>query len=214
MTSCPKCNKQLAKEAKFCGSCGTEIKKAAVCRNCGEEIDAESVFCQNCGTAVLTESEPTKPEKAKSPVKLESPVKSESPAIPEKKSPAKWLLWGGIALVALSVVAFVLILIMGDGTGVLFSFGEKAKSTSNYALYIKDDEIFYTEVPGIEPRQITTNFFSDNLSEYLYNDYILGNYCTISRDGKKLFFPDKNDGLPDYGLPLYFCYLDKPDQDT
>lgn len=231
MITCPKCNKQLAKEAKFCGSCGTEIKKAAVCRNCGEKIDAESVFCQNCGTAVLTESEPTKPEKAEqpeipgqpeisesqgpeSPARSESPVKSESPARPEKKSPAKWLLWGGIALVALSVVAFVLILIMGDGTGALFSFGKKAKSTSNYALYIKNSEIFYTDVPKLEPRQITANFFPDNLSEYLGTDYILGNYCTVSRDGKKLFFPDKNDGIPDYGLPLYFCYLDKPDQEA
>ncbi|NLI70090.1 MAG: hypothetical protein GX364_04415 [Firmicutes bacterium] len=250
MATCPECNKQLAEDARFCGSCGAEIKKTIVCRSCGAKVEAEFFFCQNCGASTQAESKPAKPEKAEqpeipgqseipgqpeisesqarpesparseSPAGSESPARSESQAIPGspagsgKKTLSRWLLWGGIALVALSAVAYILISIMGDGLITSVSSGKKEKITSNYALYIKDDEIYYTEVPGIEPRQITTNFFPDNLSEYLGNDYILGNYCTVSRDGKKLFFPDKNDGLPDYGLPLYYCYLDKPDQDT
>lgn len=67
---CPNCGKPIAKEAKFCASCGATIpetpaaaepvrRSAKICQNCGAPLAPDAVFCAICGTkAEKKEEEP------------------------------------------------------------------------------------------------------------------------------------------------------------
>ena len=47
--TCPKCEKPLETNAKFCPNCGAELKAKAFCPGCGQEITPGAKFCPNCG---------------------------------------------------------------------------------------------------------------------------------------------------------------------
>jgi len=47
--TCPNCNEPLAKNAKFCPSCGTKIMAAAFCAECNAKLDPGVKFCAECG---------------------------------------------------------------------------------------------------------------------------------------------------------------------
>jgi len=50
---CPKCGKQLADGAKFCGGCGTKLgggEAGFPCPKCGAMLKAGAKFCGKCGT--------------------------------------------------------------------------------------------------------------------------------------------------------------------
>lgn len=47
---CPKCQKGLTGEEKFCPGCGLKIEIKIVC--CGREIGKEDKFCSLCGKQV------------------------------------------------------------------------------------------------------------------------------------------------------------------
>ena len=52
---CSNCNTILDSNAKFCNSCGTEVKSnILVCKNCNSVLDENSKFCNSCGTKVVT----------------------------------------------------------------------------------------------------------------------------------------------------------------
>lgn len=46
--ACPSCNAQLGPNAKFCGECGSPVKRN--CPNCACEVKAGMKFCGECGT--------------------------------------------------------------------------------------------------------------------------------------------------------------------
>lgn|GEM_PF-3425732 len=66
--TCPKCNKLVASEYRFCPYCGTDAENLqpeaapqketsqptspamVFCRNCGKKINAQAQFCNHCGT--------------------------------------------------------------------------------------------------------------------------------------------------------------------
>ena len=66
---CPNCGKPIAKDAKFCASCGATIPEAPapaqaptphttpMCRNCGAPLSQEAAFCAVCGTKVEKKEE-------------------------------------------------------------------------------------------------------------------------------------------------------------
>ncbi len=47
--SCPKCGTANPVAAKFCNSCGTQLKGSMACPKCGAENTPGSKFCNNCG---------------------------------------------------------------------------------------------------------------------------------------------------------------------
>lgn len=51
---CPKCNKLINENAKFCGFCGTRVDNKIECQNCHKEIDSNLDFCPFCGSEIKT----------------------------------------------------------------------------------------------------------------------------------------------------------------
>ncbi len=46
---CPRCNRELLKNAKFCAFCGFSLNERLICHSCQREIPAETKFCIYCG---------------------------------------------------------------------------------------------------------------------------------------------------------------------
>ena len=187
MLICPKCKKQLEDGTTFCDGCGTKLPETIFCPNCGKQTSTEFDFCQSCGASVTEKSAVKKTDLLK---KL-------------KSIPKKWL---AISTGALAVIILVisLITIFAGGSGL------------NYTLYLKDDEIFFNDFSD-NSWQITTRFFndSDEISDSYMDDYAssISQYCTLSDDGKILFFPDKIDDNSE-GISLYYRFLNKPEADA
>lgn len=116
MITCPKCNKELSDDTKFCDSCGAKIYETIFCPNCGERTSTEFAFCQNCGTAIA--ENPAKEQPAVTTVEEqpaittveEQPVAAtvnEQPvaaAAEEKKIPKKAIMYGGIGVAVVAVL--------------------------------------------------------------------------------------------------------------
>ena len=48
---CPKCNKNIPKDAKFCPYCGKPIQRR-LCPNCKKVVEVGWKFCRHCGTSL------------------------------------------------------------------------------------------------------------------------------------------------------------------
>ncbi len=146
------------------------------CPNCKAVIADGAKFCETCG-AQIPQAEITV-----------TPAEFQTPIQPQQKTPIKFpthlLKLGAIAVVA--IIAVVVL------CSLLFSGGE-----NNFALYIKDNELFYTDVPNFNPFEVTP-------------DYECGNDLIphLSKDGSKLFYSDKESGS------LYFRLVNKPKKDA
>ena len=52
MIKCPKCNKELSDDTKFCDGCGAQIFETIFCPNCGKQMPADTKFCGECGSKI------------------------------------------------------------------------------------------------------------------------------------------------------------------
>lgn len=97
----------------------------------------------------------------------------------------------------------------------LFSRG--GKSDNNYALYLKDKEIFFTDLKkGSEAWQLSSRLVdTDDIdNEDLANSgYYLGLCTCMSENGKYIFYPDKI-GSGDSGYNLYYREVAKPNAEA
>ncbi len=48
--NCSVCGNEILDGEKFCGNCGTEVKREIFCSNCGNKLMPEQKFCTQCGT--------------------------------------------------------------------------------------------------------------------------------------------------------------------
>ncbi len=192
MITCPKCNKELSDGTKFCDGCGTQIFETIFCPNCGKQTSTEFAFCQSCGASIT-----------------EKPAEEQPVAAPaeKKKLPKKAIMFGGIGVAVLAVLILVISLISG-GSG---------KVENNNVLYLKDQEIFFSDLKkDSEAWQLTSRLVDDDSVEDddLANaNYTLGMYTYISEDGKYIFFPDKISDDAD-GINLYYRELNKPESEA
>ncbi len=143
------------------------------CPKCGAQFADGTKFCEACGEklpeveVVVNETENEQPKENKA-----------------GKIPARLIKIGAIAVVA--VIAVIVL------CSLIFSGGE-----NNFALYKKDGELFYTNVPKFKPFELTSDYENgDDLTPIL------------SKDGTKIFYSDKDDGS------LYFRYVNKPKKDA
>ena len=169
------------------------------CPKCGAEFGDELAFCQNCGTSLDAEPVAAPAEEPK-----EVP-KGKAKAPEEKKKRSKkglvFAIIGAVVVLAALVVAAILI------------FGGKA---TNYALYIKDREIFfYNMKEKSEPWELTSKLIdsSEDISDSNLASVgrTLGIYTYMSENGKYIFFPDK---INDDGFGLYYKKAADPDGDA
>lgn len=192
MITCPKCNKELSDGTKFCDSCGAKIFETIFCPNCGQQTSTEFAFCHSCGASIA-----------------EKPAEEQPVAAPTKKKklPRKAIMFGGIGVAVVAVLILVISIFSG-GSG---------KADNNYALYLKDSEIFFTDLKkDSEAWQLTSRLVdSDDVDDDdLANaGYYLGLYTYMSEDGKYIFFPDKV-GDDDDGFNLYYKEVAKPDAEA
>lgn len=223
---CPNCNKEVFDGAQFCDGCGAKLPETVFCPHCGKRTSAGFAFCQNCGGAmastpameqpveeqpvlaqeppVFAEEQPIFSEEQPAPVQEPPVFSEEQPAQPaeKRKLPKKAILFGGIGVAVVAVLVLVLVLIFG---------GNHAQN--NCALYMKDNEVFFSDLKkGSEAWQLTSHLVdTDNVDDEDLADsgYMFGRYTYISEDGKYIFFPDKVGDDSD-GFNLYYRELAKP----
>lgn len=193
MITCPNCNKQLEDGTKFCDNCGKQIIETIFCQNCGKETSTEFAFCQNCGASLSDEAIVSDNGKKK---------KFALPKRPFKIS--KKLIAIGSACIALVLVAAIVLSTLFSGGG-----------SNNFALYLKDGEVYFTNISKIEPWQVTTRLIDDDSidnDDLADSAYTLGYYTHLSNDGKILFYVDKitEDSA---GASLFYRYVNKPKQE-
>jgi len=134
----------------------------------------------------------------------EAPVSMAEPK--EKKPfPMKAVLYGGIAVAVVAVVALLIILLSG------------ASKSQNFALYIKDGEMSYADLSKDTPIQLTDRLVSadeelDN-SDFVQAGTVLGFLITGSEDGDLMFYPDRL-GDSDEGVSLYCRNITKPGKEA
>ena len=156
-----------------------EERDLSVCTKCNHENPDGTKFCEKCGAPVTEEA-------------LKAGASSESADGGKAK---KRFAIGGIAA-AIIIVVILAVSLIGSGG-----------KSNNYALYVKDKEIFYNDFSKSGPRQISTRLVnnSDDASkeDLAGAGVILGMCATLSKDGKTIFFPDRisNDSS---GISLYF----------
>lgn len=192
MITCPKCNKELKDGSKFCHGCGAEIFEPVFCTECGKQTSSEFAFCQNCGAAISKIPAEEQPEAAPVPV-----------AVEKKPFPKKAILFGGIVVAAIALIILIVSLLGGG-------------ASNNYALYIKDRELYFSNLKdGDSAWQLSSKLVD---TEEVDNDdiadagYSLSAYTYLSEDGKYIFFPDKIGDSE--GLNLYYKVTDDPDADA
>ncbi len=184
MLTCPKCNKKYDDEFRFCNECGTDLIATAVCANCGLEVSAEYAFCEKCG----------------SPLSSDPASKDVSNKVNVGKKTGMLLAIGGVVAIA------ILILLL-----CLFSGGKN--EAASYGLYLKDNEIFYSNLKeGSKPIQITSELFADGFEEKYGEDFreelaqyigsTLSDVTGVSANGSRFIFPDKLN-YNDNGFALY-----------
>ncbi|MBR4308094.1 MAG: zinc-ribbon domain-containing protein [Oscillospiraceae bacterium] len=185
MITCPKCNKELSDGTTFCDNCGAQLFENVFCPNCGEQTSTEFAFCQSCGAPIGEASGSEKPS-----------IVNKMKGLLDKALANKKILFGGIAVV-------VLILLIS-----LFSGG---KSKQNFALYIKDKEVYYAELKN-KPKawEVTSKLTADTNDSNDFLSSIASNiedHIKLSKDGKTIIFPDKLEGTSSYNL--YFRKVEK-----
>lgn len=179
MATCPKCGKEGPDGAAFCGSCGAKLSG-------GESAGGGAAFCPQCGEAV--------PAGAENCPKCGAALKAE----PAKKGlgiqapPKKLLMIGGIAVVAVIVVVAAISMLSGGGSG------------ADYALYLKDDQLVYTNLKEDGDWEVTSDLMEGE--EATPSDAgDLSFLVSMSKDGKRIFFPDRG------GDALYYRETGDPE---
>lgn len=153
----------------------------------------QTVFCPSCGAQTSTEFAFC--QTCGAPINA-APV--QPPPAKEKKPFPKWAIFAGAGAVLVAVIVLLVVLLAGKG------------GKGNYALYIKDKEIFYSTLSGKDAWQVSSRLLKDagNLDNEDLADAgeDIGDAITLSKDGKLLFFPDRI-SYSDDGLALYYRYV-------
>lgn len=221
MIKCPNCNKELEDGALFCDECGTKIEEmpkmeapseaekkneagssapeTVFCSNCGTKTTTEFEFCPNCGANVKTGEMPAQAQQGAAPVQMPVQMPAEQP----KKSNTG-LIIGVLAACAVLLIGAVLCVFAFMNTG-------KSNGKMDYLTYVKDKEIYYSNMGKKAPAQVTERLVNDkNLenSDLESGNYRLARLIVKSADGKKLFYPDKISESDD-GYTIYVKELSK-----
>ena len=217
MIKCPKCEKLAAKGTRFCVVCGTALTEEA------KETDAKTAAAdQEAGSKTATadmEAQAAREEEAKAqaaePKKEEAakvePAKTESKMVAPKwkEQKAEGLFANpNVKLAGIALVVIVALILLGA----LLSGGNKA-SSRHYAMYLKDKEIYFSNLTKKGDWQVSSRLVKDGGfdNQALVNRYY-AYQCKMSEDGKLIFFPDKIESGDD-GVNLYYRQINNKKKD-
>lgn len=171
--NCKKCNALVPDDSAFCPECGEKVEVAVTtpsepaaqvfCPECGAPMAANDSFCENCGAKV----EPAAAAKNRFAGLLGKADAGLTAVSKKINVPAKYLKLGLAAVALILVVAIVVSIFSG------------LSAKNNYALYIKDGELYYAEMPKGKPVEVSEDG---------------GSYSArLSKNGKNLFYLDDYD---------------------
>lgn len=169
MKVCPNCKTQMEDGIRFCANCGTEVPNVAFCSQCGAQNALDVAFCANCGNPMNQAAAPAQNKAAEAANAAADMAKNVMGKATElvKKIPQKMLMIGGAAVAALIVLIVVISIIAGG------------KAHSDYALYIKDSELFTAKMPSGKAWQVTSDLESNSTT------------VRLTKDGKTIFYIDE-----------------------
>lgn len=158
------------------------------CPECSKELSDELDVCHNCGTTV----------------KVQETKKS-------TKSKKKGI------IIAISLI-LVLIIVSAAVLSVTFFFPKQEEKKSNFSIYLKDKEIFYTDLEDEEKKSQQLTSLLLDIEELENSDlsevaYYIGEYTYISEDNKYIFFVDRVT-YSDEGFNLYYREINNPEAET
>ena len=203
---CPYCKKEIEDDSLFCSFCGSKIEVTTEKDklfsekhppNYDEQKSTEFASTLRCGASKAEKSE-------------EEPVTVlDTPETPKTKKqlPHKAVMFGaiGIAVIAVLIIAISL-------------FFDVGKSNDNVVLYIKEQEIFVSDLKkGSKAWQLTSRLIgeespiSSRYEDVEYASDVLSVSTCVSEDGKYIFFPDKIGDADCDGSKLYYREVDKPE---
>ncbi len=192
MITCPKCKKELEDGTKFCYACGSPVEAPTP----AEETPAV---------------EPT-PVVESTPVVNPTPVVEPTPAVDAepKANPAqdvlakvKQLPLKVIGIAAAAVVAVIVLIVL---VGSLLGGGEKRPE---YAVYLKDDQLYLSLLGGKEAIEITEDLAGDWSTESIMDEIDeISSLIYLTDDKKTIIYPDD---ITYDGFTLYYRSATKED---
>ncbi len=220
MAVCGNCNFENRDGAKFCAKCGSKLDAAEAVEKVPADIAEEAAgaagaeaagaeaagaveqtaeqAAETAGETAAQASEEAAEAANAAEEKTAGPAPAAAPA--KKGSAKKWVVIG--ALIVLIIAAAAIAIIAGRG--------QAAKSVKNFGMYVKDGSLFYTEFGKTGASEISPKFITDpgdqdaSDIEYAVRN-IYGSYTKLSKDGKLLFYPDRNDASDMYSsITLYY----------
>lgn len=177
MKTCPNCNKELSDDCKFCDVCGTaavEIVNEQPSQEQSMPVNEQPINVQ------YNQEQPMQAQQFN-----EQPIQGQPTNKNKKKLPKKAIIFGSIG-VAVAAIIVVLIVLLSGGKG---------KQEKNYALYIKEGALFYSDLKAnSKPLEITSELAGDSFSEDdLYDigsNFERYGYVRVSSSGKYIFYPE------------------------
>lgn len=203
---CPNCGTQVNASSAVCPNCSSSLYNAVFCPNCGSPSNPDAAFCISCGSPLVTDAKPegNSPEQKNAEKKKKKAGQKQKE--PGQKKSKKGLIFAGIGVIAVAALVCIFVFFGGSTGG----------TSKNYAMYVKDKELYYTDFSNKDPWQITSRLVKDDAYdnyEFSSGAYILGSACRLSKDGSLLFFPDRISGS-DSGYSLYCRKINRPKEEA
>lgn len=203
---CPNCGTQVNASSAVCPNCSSSLYNAVFCPNCGSPSNPDAAFCKSCGSPLVTDAKPegNSPEQKSAEKKKKKAGQKQKE--PGQKKTKKGLIFAGIGVIAVAALVCIFVFFGGSTGG----------TSKNYAMYVKDKELYYTDFSNKDPWQITSRLVKDDAYdnyELSSGAYILGSACRLSKDGSLLFFPDRISGS-DSGYSLYCRKVNRPKEEA
>lgn len=158
------------------------------CQKCGKTLPDGTKFCDGCGAKI---------KKGKG-LKIA-------------------LITGSIGAVLVAAVAILLVIAIVVGAA-FFIFLKQDKTTiPNYAAYVKDGEILYSDLKEDNQSIAITERLDDNgdaeKDDWGYIGYYLSELTVLSQDGSLIFYPDKSSyDFDDYDFDFNLYYREINDE--
>jgi len=217
---CPNCNQQVRDGAKFCSKCGAPMGQPTPGQQgqAGQPMQGQPMAGQPMqGQPMPGQPMQGQPMQGK-PIQgqpmqgqhmqgqpMNYQAMGDMHNAPPKKAPVKLLIGIGVCV----LIALAAGIYFGGGFNLGFGKGGASGDQAvNEGFYLKDYEIYSTNLPNGEPMQITEELFGDSEARDGFYPGKGSELVKVSKNGKYIFYPDNMRGSQD-GSDLYYRQVGK-----